>query len=95
MTEILTPSTSLTVLTVTLKVGTVALVLVDEVHTIGEERGATLEVILTRMKLVSRAPEVRLHAFLCQTVDAPVRKTKLKTFFCVYQSAAMTMLVSQ
>ncbi|CAM9204403.1 unnamed protein product, partial [Laminaria digitata] len=36
----------------------VALVLVDEVHTIGEERGATLEVILTRMKLVSRSPEV-------------------------------------
>lgn len=43
---------------VVLKVGTVALVLVDEVHTIGEERGATLEVILTRMKLVSRSPEV-------------------------------------
>ena len=41
-----------------------ALVLVDEVHTIGEERGATLEVILTRMKLVSRSPEVRLRGFL-------------------------------
>lgn len=56
------------VLTVTWKVGTVALVLVDEVHTIGEERGATLEVILTRMKLVSRSPEVRLRAFVCRTV---------------------------
>lgn len=32
----------------------------DEVHTIGEERGATLEVILTRMKMVSRSKEVRL-----------------------------------
>lgn len=40
------------------KVGTVALVLVDEVHTIGEERGATLEVILARMKMVSRSTEV-------------------------------------
>eukprot|EP00903_Cladosiphon_okamuranus_P018895 g17378.t1 len=39
-------------------VGTVALVLVDEVHTIGEERGATLEVILSRMKMVSRSAEV-------------------------------------
>ncbi|CAM9447533.1 unnamed protein product, partial [Scytosiphon promiscuus] len=39
-------------------VGTVALVLVDEVHTIGEERGATLEVILARMKMVSRSTEV-------------------------------------
>ncbi|CAN0535377.1 unnamed protein product, partial [Ectocarpus sp. 8 AP-2014] len=38
--------------------GTVALVLVDEVHTIGEERGATLEVILARMKMVSRSTEV-------------------------------------
>ncbi|CAM9968820.1 unnamed protein product, partial [Ectocarpus sp. 8 AP-2014] len=36
----------------------VALVLVDEVHTIGEERGATLEVILARMKMVSRSTEV-------------------------------------
>lgn len=44
------------------KVGTVALVLVDEVHTIGEERGATLEVILTRMKMVSRSAEVRAAA---------------------------------
>ncbi|CAM9375008.1 unnamed protein product [Ectocarpus sp. 4 AP-2014] len=39
-------------------VGTVALVLVDEVHTIGEERGATLEVILARMKMVSKSTEV-------------------------------------
>ncbi|CAM9497637.1 unnamed protein product, partial [Discosporangium mesarthrocarpum] len=39
-------------------VGTVALVLTDEVHTIGEERGATLEIILTRMKAVSRSNEV-------------------------------------
>lgn len=36
-----------------------ALILVDEVHTIGEERGATLEVVLTRMKAISRSPEVR------------------------------------
>lgn len=43
------------------QVGTVALVLADEVHTIGEERGATLEVILTRMKMVSRSPEVSAH----------------------------------
>lgn len=43
--------------------GTVAMVLVDEVHTIGEERGATLEVILTRMKLVSRSPEVRFASW--------------------------------
>lgn len=46
------------------QVGTVALVLVDEVHTIGEERGATLEVILTRMKMVSRSAEVRLRLIL-------------------------------
>lgn len=39
------------------QVGTVALVLTDEVHTIGEERGATLEVALTRMKAISRATE--------------------------------------
>lgn len=56
-------------MTATWKVGTVALVLVDEVHTIGEERGATLEVILTRMKLVSRSPEVRLRAFVCHNAN--------------------------
>lgn len=38
-----------------------ALVLIDEVHAIGEERGATLEVILTRMKAIARSSEVRAY----------------------------------
>lgn len=65
------------------KVGTVALVLVDEVHTIGEERGATLEVILTRMKLVSRSPEVRLRAFVHPKIQTS------RTLMGLFYSATM------
>lgn len=39
-------------------IGACALVVVDEVHTLGEDRGAALEAVVARMKAASRAPQI-------------------------------------
>jgi ATP-dependent DNA helicase HFM1/MER3 len=42
--------------TSTLLIGSIAALLVDEVHLLGEERGAALEAVVSRMRAVSRLP---------------------------------------
>ena len=39
----------------------IALVLIDEVHILNEERGASLEAIVSRLKLVSQIPEMQMY----------------------------------
>jgi hypothetical protein len=40
-------------------IGQIGLLLIDEVHLVGEPRGSTLEAVITRMKTVSGSEEVR------------------------------------
>ncbi|KAH7306285.1 hypothetical protein KP509_22G005100 [Ceratopteris richardii] len=39
--------------------GDIALILIDEVHLLGDKRGASLEAVISRMKMLSRYPEMR------------------------------------
>lgn len=42
--------------------GDIALVLIDEVHLLNESRGAALEAIVSRIKMLSRKPELKSSA---------------------------------
>lgn len=42
--------------------GDIALVLIDEVHLLNDPRGAALEAILSRIKMLSRKPELKSSA---------------------------------
>ena len=39
--------------------GDIALLLIDEVHLLSDPRGAALEAVISRMKMLSRCPEMR------------------------------------
>lgn len=39
--------------------GDISLVLIDEVHLLSETRGATLEAIVSRLKMLARYPEMK------------------------------------
>lgn len=43
-------------------IGDVALFLIDEVHLLSDSRGAALEAIVCRMKMIARYPEMRDYA---------------------------------
>ena len=42
--------------------GDIALLLIDEVHLLNDPRGATLEAIVSRIKMLARYPEMRSSA---------------------------------